>query len=302
MKIFVACIVICFCCLPAFAQVEDSIESEGSKLYYRSYGSGTPLLIINGGPGMNSEGFVGLAKTLSEHNKTIIYDQRGTGRSLLKVMDNSTITMDLMVKDIENLRKHLHIDKWNILSHSFGGMLASYYASIYPQHIRSLILSSSGGINLGLLNYASNKINSKLTSRQLQDVQYWTTKINTGDTSYNARLNRGLALAPAYIYNKKNIPVIAERLTQGNSAINSLVWQDMNKIKFDCSQKLAAALFPVLIIQGSQDIVSQETAEQAHRAFKNSTLIYVDDCVHYGWLDNPEKYFEAVNNFLNKNR
>ncbi len=33
-----------------------------------------------GGPGLNSEGFVGLAKALSAGNQTIIYDQRGTGK------------------------------------------------------------------------------------------------------------------------------------------------------------------------------------------------------------------------------
>lgn len=284
----------------AHAQNEGTIKSEGAELYYRSYGSGTPLLIINGGPGMNSDGFAALAMQLSTNNKTIIYDQRGTGRSLLKEINSSTITMDLMVNDIENLRRHLHISKWNILGHSFGGMLASYYATKFPGHIQSIILSSSGGIDLELLNYAGRAINTRLTADQQQAVQYWTAKINGGDTSYHARLQRGLALAPAYVYNKKNIPVIAERLTQGNSVVNNLVWQDLAKIKFDCSKKLADALFPVLIIQGKEDIVSAITGRKSKEAFRNSVIVIVDDCVHYGWLDNPEKYFEAVNNFLAK--
>jgi proline iminopeptidase len=208
--------------------------------------------------------------------------------------------MDLMVKDIENLRRHLHIDKWTILGHSFGGMLASWYATLYPRHIRSLILSSSGGIDLDLLNYVSAAINSTLTSAQQEAVSYWTNKISGGDTSHYARLQRGLALAPAYVYDKKNVPLIAERLTQGNSRINNLVWQDLRKIKFDCSGKLSAALFPVLIIQGKQDIVSAATAEKAKKAFKNAVLVYLDHSVHYGWLDNPAGYFATVNDFLKK--
>jgi proline iminopeptidase len=269
-------------------------------LYYRIYGSGNPLLIINGGPGMNSDGFAGLAIALSKNNKTIIYDQRGTGKSVLKKMDSSTITMDLMVKDMENLRKHLQIDKWDILGHSFGGMLASYYATLYPQHIRSLILSSSGGVTLDLLSYASATINSKLTAGQLQQLAYWSDKINRGDSSYHAKLQRGLALAPAYVYDTVHIHAIAERLTQGNSQINSLVWQNLNKIKFDCREKLRSANFPVLVIQGKQDIVSEETALQSKKAFKNSSIVLLDHCVHYGWLDNEEKYFEAIHAFLTK--
>jgi len=63
-------------------------------------------------------------------------------------------------------------------------------------------------------------------------------------------LHRGLALAPAYVYNRKNIPAIAARLTQGNSIVNGLVWQDLQKIKFDCKNKLSQFNKPVLIIQG----------------------------------------------------
>ena len=106
------------------------MQTKGGVIYYRSFGKGVPMLIINGGPGMNSEGFTQLAIQLSKNNRTILFDQRGTGRSKFTVTDSSTITMQLMAEDIENLRKKLNIDKWIILGHSFGGMMASYYAII----------------------------------------------------------------------------------------------------------------------------------------------------------------------------
>src|SRR6476469_2737356 len=89
------------------AQTEGTIESAGSKLYYRTFGTGQPLLIINDGHGMNSDGFVPLAQRLSAANMTIIYDQRGTGKAALEKVNSATVTMDLMVADLENLRKHL---------------------------------------------------------------------------------------------------------------------------------------------------------------------------------------------------
>src|SRR5450432_3172955 len=119
---------------------------------------------------MNSDGFVELAKALSKNNETIIYDQRGTGKSTLQKVDSSTITMKLMVEDLESLRVHLKIKKWIILGHSFGGMLASYYATLYPENIESLILSSSGGIDLGLLSYVSNRVDSRLTVGELDSL------------------------------------------------------------------------------------------------------------------------------------
>jgi proline iminopeptidase len=160
-------------------------------------------------------------------------------------------------------------------------------------------LSSSGGIDLGLLGYVGG-INDKLTAEQQKSVAYWDKKIADGDTSYNARLQRGKALANAYVYvkNKANLDIIAERLTQSNSKVNGLVWQDLQRIKFDCGPKLATFNQPVLILQGKNDIIKIETAAIAQKALRNSKLVLMDHCGHYGWLDNPEVYFSSIKDFI----
>ena len=282
----------------SFAQTEGyTVNKDLSKTYYKTFGKGNPILIINGGPGMNSNGFESMAKKLATDHQTIIYDQRGTGKSPLKTLDSKTITIKLMVDDIESLRKHLKIKKWIVLGHSFGGMLASYYAAVYPNSIDKLILSSSGGIDLNLLN-GPDLITSHLTKIEQDSLQYWNNKIDKGDTSHATRLGRGQALATAYVYDRKFIPIIAERLTQGNSDINTLVWNDFRKIKFDCKDKLKSFKQPVLIIQGKQDVIKEEIAETAHKAFTNSKVILLENCKHYGWLDAEEKYFSAIALFL----
>ncbi|MFH6945758.1 alpha/beta fold hydrolase [Flavobacterium sp. FlaQc-50] len=281
-----------------FAQTEGFAKNNDASLtYYKTFGKGEPLLIINGGPGMNSNGFEAMAKTLSENQETIIYDQRGTGKSKLVKLNATTISMLLMADDIESLRKHLKIKKWNILGHSFGGMLASYYATIYPNSIDKLILSSSGGVDLTLLKTA-NLIEAGLNQAQKDSLNYWNDKIEKGDTSYTARIGRGRAMAPAYVYDQKYAPIIAERLTQGNSTINGLLWADMQKMNFDCKAKLKNFKNPVLVIQGKEDIISNEIGEIANKTFPNSKLILLEHSKHYGWLDAREKYFLEINSFL----
>jgi len=281
-----------------FAQIEGyASNNDLSKTYYKILGKGEPLLIINGGPGMNSNGFEGMAKILAETQQTIIYDQRGTGKSELKELNAKTISMKIMADDIEALRKHLKIKKWNILGHSFGGMLASYYATIYPNSINKLVLSSSGGIDLSLLK-GPNLIEQNLSKVEKDSMNYWDDKIEKGDTSYTARLGRGRAMAPAYVYDQKYVPVIAERLTQGNSTINGLLWSDMQKMNFDCTAKLKTFKNPVLIIQGKEDVISNEIGELAQKTLPNSKLILLENCRHYGWLDAKEKYFGEINSFL----
>lgn len=280
------------------SQKDGFAQSAGVNIYYRTFGKGTPILIINGGPGLNSDGFVELAKILSARNQTIIYDQRGTGKSVMQKIDDPTITMKLMIDDIENLRKELKIERWIVFGHSFGGMLASYYATIHPDKIISMILSSSGGIDLDLLSYVSKNINARLTPQQLDSANYWSQQIANGDTSHSARLHRAEALANAYVYNKKYAPLIAERLTFSNLHINGLIWQDMQKIHFNCASKLSTFARPVLIIQGKQDIIEERTSQKANKILKNSRLVILDHCVHYGWLDNRDAYLSEVEGFV----
>lgn len=298
MKIILS-VLIFLCCTTVFAQTDGySINVDGSKTYYRIFGNGSPILIINGGPGMNSNGFETLAKDLAVKNQTILYDQRGTGKSKLSKVDASTVNMDVMVADIESLRKQLKIEKWIILGHSFGGMLASYYATKHPNSISKLILSSSGGIDLGLLQYVGDAINSKLTKVQRDSLQYYNSMIARGNVSRANQLGRGRMLAPAYVYNKKFVPLLAERLTQGNSEINQVLWNDMRRIDFDCAPRLVNFRQPVLIIQGKQDIIRPETAEIAHQTFKNSKVVLLDQCGHYGWLDAEARYYDEIAAFL----
>lgn len=283
----------------SFSREEKYVELSDAKIHYKIFGKGNPILIINGGPGMSSEGFVHLAEQLSKNHQTIIYDQRGTGLSKLKTL-NGNITMDLMVDDIESLRKHLKIENWVVMGHSFGGMLAYYYASKHPDCVKAMIQSSSGGMDLDLLG--SINITSKLSRTENDSLNYYNSRIAEGDTTYKTLLGRGRFLAPAYLYNKKYVPIIAERLTQGNSAINNLVWANLRSIRYDVKEEMKSFHKPVLILHGSNDIVAREVAETAQNILPNSRLIILQNTSHYGWLEQPKQYFGEIESFLESNQ
>ena len=283
-----------------FSQTEEIITSGNSKLHYKTFGKGKPILIINGGPGMNCEGFSSIAQELAKMNyQTIIYDQRGTGKSTVGKVNSKNITMDLMVEDIENLRKHLKINQWCILGHSFGGIMETYYATKHPETIEKLIFSSSGGVNMKFTSYLQERLNNNLTTIQKDSLSFFQKKLDLGDSSLETLKKRSKYLANAYVFDKSKAPIIAERLTQIKFEINSLVIQDLRKIKFDCSNSFKSFKKPVLILQGKNDIISTETATEIANAFSNSKLILMDNCGHYGWLDAKEVYLKTINQFLN---
>lgn len=296
MKRIIILLILLFQSFLNYSQEGKFIELADSKIYYQTFGEGVPILILNGGPGMSSEGFIPLAKELSKNHQTIIYDQRGTGLSKMNKIDDQTISMDLMVEDIETLRKHLKIQNWVVMGHSYGGMLAYYYASKYPENVKAMIQSSSGGMDLSLLN--SLNITNRLSRTERDSLNFYNAKISRGDNSYETRLGRGRFLAPAYLYNKKFVPIIAERLTQGNNDINNLVWANLRKIDYNVKEQMKTFKKPVLILHGSDDIVAREVAETANNILPNSKLFILQNTSHYGWLEQPDQYFGQIQDFL----
>jgi proline iminopeptidase len=284
-------------CLLTIAQSGTGFApADGVGLYYELYGEGEPVVIINGGPGLNSKGFQGLAQSLSERYQVILYDQRGTGQSGMENISSETMTMDLMAADLEALRKHLGYQEWTVLGHSFGGILGNYYVVKYPAAVKALISSASGGIDLGLLT--DFDITRQMTNTQRDSFLYWTERLDAGDTSALAQQKRRAFMATAYLYDDKHAPQVAKRLGQSNMRINRLIWQDLRRIQYDVKQEAAAFQKPVLIIQGAEDVILPQIGQSAHDAFPNSTFVVMPACGHYGWLDQPGQYFEAIHGFM----
>lgn len=283
----------------SFGQESMMIPTEEGSIHYKVFGSGTPILIVNGGPGFSSEGFEHIGKEIASLGyQTILYDQRGTGKSTLNRIDETTITLDLMITDIEVIRKNLGIDHWIVFGHSFGGMLANYYASKFPDKIMAMIHSSSGGMDLRLTENARANLYARLTEQEIDSLEYWRSKFRENESDHN-RSKYYTYLAAAYVFHEAHIPTVSQRLMQGDMRLNRLVWNHMFDINFDCKGELQSFNKPVLILQGKQDIIPQSLALTAASIFSNSSLYFLEDCGHYGWLDQKDEYLRRIKDFLN---
>lgn len=117
------------------------IDIWGKKIWYEIYGTefNDTLLYLHGGPGASCLDFVNQAKALSEKIKVVTFDQLGVMRSEA-IAENESYSMEYQIEMIEEMRKFLGIEKWSILGHSYGGMLAVLYAHTYPNSIHKVIL------------------------------------------------------------------------------------------------------------------------------------------------------------------
>ena len=115
-------------------------------MYWEDWGNpeSLPFLHVHGGPGGGFRDTHKLTFDPKKH-RVIFFDQRGAGRStpFAETKDNTT---QHLLEDIEKLRLHLRIDKFNVFGGSWGSTLSLLYAINHPERVNSLIL---WGIYLG---------------------------------------------------------------------------------------------------------------------------------------------------------
>ncbi|MFM8606596.1 MAG: prolyl aminopeptidase [Hyphomicrobiales bacterium] len=114
--------------------------SELHELYYEECGNphGKPVVLLHGGPGGGSTPFMRRLHDPKAY-RIILFDQRGSGRSTPHAELRENTTWDL-VADIERLREHLGIEKWQVLGGSWGSTLALAYAELCPNRVSELVL------------------------------------------------------------------------------------------------------------------------------------------------------------------
>jgi proline iminopeptidase len=110
------------------------------NVYYEQCGNprGKPVVFLHGGPGAGCNPkcrrFFDPA-----HYRIVLFDQRGCGRSTPYAELAGNTTWDL-VADIETLREHLGIERWQVFGGSWGSTLALAYAQKHPDRVTELVL------------------------------------------------------------------------------------------------------------------------------------------------------------------
>ncbi len=110
------------------------------EIYFEESGNpkGKPVIFLHGGPGGGTEAKHRRYFDPSAY-RIVLMDQRACGRStpFASLEDNTTWHL---VSDIEVLREHLGIDRWQVFGGSWGSTLALAYAQTHPSRVTELVL------------------------------------------------------------------------------------------------------------------------------------------------------------------
>jgi proline-specific peptidase len=291
---------------------EGFVDANGVLLYYMDIGRGAPLVIVHGGPGASHDYFLPYVLPLARHNRLILIDERGSGRSG-KLEDPKGYTVENMVEDVEAVRQALALGKISLLGHSYGGVLAQAYALKYQKNLSHLVLASTFSSTK-----AMNEVFVRMREKMSPELRERIDKLEADglfghgkDYEKNRYTSEYMIAAWGegyfpYVYHNRP-DANYDPIAQGNTAwdLYREMWGEHGEFIIDGNLKsaeytdrLPAIKVPTLVIVGENDECDPSLSQVMHEKIAGSRLVILPKSGHMTFVDQPEMFLKSVGDFL----
>jgi proline iminopeptidase len=254
-------------------------------------------VFLHGGPGQGSQTFAKFAGPPLERTQRMVYlDQRGSGRSEKHWAKQYSV--DLMVDDLEKLRRHWGVEKMDLIGHSFGTMLALEYSARYPQHVSHLVLSGAVVDFPAVLDLACvrlERVDPETYKKALERLPAGSPRKCHIFAAPRSFIDGNMYPDPATM-KTVNETDTADGLHNTGEIFGALAKQGLLEYRFAKADRLT---MPVLAIQGAKDF---QAAVEPVRAFAatvpGARVLEYEGRGHFMFVEDPEKFARDVSAFL----
>lgn len=278
--------------------------SDLHEIYYEECGNphGKPALVLHGGPGGGISPFLRQGHDPARY-RIILFDQRGCGQSVphATLVDNTTWHL---VSDIEALRAHLAIDRWQVVGGSWGSTLALTYALSHSDRVTELVLRGIFTLRKSEIDWFYQAGADQIFPDAWEDYLAVIPEAERGDlvAAYYRRLTgadaeaRRKAARAWSLWEGTTLSLLpnptreaafaADHFAAAMAAIECHYFMHGGFFERDDwiianAQKLRD--IPGVIIQGRYDVCTPaRTAWDLHRAWPEAQLVMVNDAGHTG--------------------
>ncbi len=277
----------------------SAAADDGCPLWTETAGSGDPLVLCHGGPGL-WDMFGDEAPALAEAAgvTTVRWDQRGCGRSARR----GPYSVARSVADLDAVRAWLGVPAVSLLGHSWGATLALAYTLAHPERVRALVyvcgtgidpeaswrpefqaaaerrLGAAGAERLRLLHAAEP---SPERDRELAVLQ-WSADFVDEDRA----VEHASALADPWL--------------GINWECSARVNEDARRYLRDgaVAEACRSLAVPVLIVDGDRDNRPRWAVDSLHRALPRVHRVTLSGAGHIPWVEDPDGFRGTVAGFL----
>jgi pimeloyl-ACP methyl ester carboxylesterase len=240
------------------------VTIDKNRIYYETYGQGTPLLLLHGGLGsiMNFEKCIPI---LASHFKVIAMDSPGHGRS----SQTDSLGYELLSNYVSKFIDYLKLDSLYVMGWSDGGIVGLILAADRPDKVRKLIAVGA---------------NSRLDAFNAEGINWMRNSMIDWAKNNKEWLDNYISLTPQPDH-------VDSYLLHTQKMWLSDVYIPETKLK--------SIKIPTMIVQGDKDGIKIEHATELHRTIRNSQFCILPNTSHFVFDEKPDLMCKIAIDFFN---
>lgn len=265
------------------------VTDDGVGLAVEATGTGAPFLMVHGFTGAK-EDFSDHVARFAEHARVVTFDHRGHGESD-DPSEPAAYSLDRLASDTLAVADALGLERFRLLGHSMGGMVARRLVLAHPDRVEALVLMDTSpgppdGVDPELVDAAARvALTDGMTALR--------ALIDEADVLGSEADQRVQATRPGYVeFN-------ARKWAQVSPVAYATLAREIvaQPPQLDAMVQIAC---PTLVIVGAQDACFIDAAARIAGTIPDATLVVVPDAGHSPQFENPDAWFAAVDGFLRR--
>ena len=271
----------------------------GIDLYYEDHGSGDPLLCIMGFA-TDSTGWLLQVPEFSQRYRTIVFDNRGVGRS---DKPGGPYTIHEMADDAAGLLDSLGIERTHVLGLSMGGMIAQELVLRHPQRVRGLVLAAT---------YPE-------PDEDIEKTRQFTLSQMGGSVNAAGEVRIDLAAVNPMLLFQHLLPLVFNQQFIANElgklmslfagalqygfSMEAILGQMEALLGHKATDRLHHIEAPTLVLVGDADrLISPANSDILARSIPGATLVKIPGGSHGFNIEQPDVFNRTVLDFLSRVR
>jgi proline-specific peptidase len=263
---------------------------DGYNLNVEELGGGFPLIVLHGGPGLDHQMFRPYLDPLAVEYRLLYVDERSQGRS--ERVEPATLSLDRFARDVDLLAQALRLDRFALLGHSFGAIIATYHAVELGTAGAYVI---SGGADESTAMSADVAASLEALGEAGKPIAASWEEEKTVQTE--EQLKQLLRAQMPFHFHREPPAGYAEDTVGSPEVLRHFA--NLGYGDFDYRPKLGRVGKPTLVVVGEHDrTTTPRAARILHEGIVGSELVVIPDAGHLSFVEETDVYLDAVRRFL----
>lgn len=261
-------------------------------------GEGKPICITHHYSEFNANGNY-FANPFAEHYQVFLVNLRGAGNSSPSESESEAdLTMEETVRDLEAIRQSLEFEKWAYAGHSTGGMLGLVYGLNFPDSLTKVFISGAAASKNYMMHPGSIYCRENPNNPRLREI---FKVLNNPDSTIEERRAVGREWSAMSLYRPEKRDEYYSKPNSGKTVPKRLNYFAYTEVQaFDLTEQLSSISVPAFIVCGRHDAqCPHDYSVEMAEGIPNSKLITFEESNHNPFVEEPERFTEAVLQFKN---